>query len=116
MKFLSLNATNFKDVLKKFFSFKNETRALEPLAELLESIKKSDFSDFINYLKLNPDLTENFRYYIHNIFEGKPFNLSLTEANILSENAFIPELKKRILNKILPPVENENTIWYCTNW
>ncbi len=115
MKFLRLNATNFKDVLKKFFSFKNETRALEPLAELLGSIKKSDFSDFINYLKLNPDLTENFRYYIHNIFRGKPFNLSLTEANILSENAFIPELKKRILNKILPPVENEDTVWYLVD-
>jgi hypothetical protein len=36
-------------------------------------------------------------------FKGRPFNLSLTEANILSENAFFPELKKRILNKVLPP-------------
>lgn len=116
MKFLSLHANNFKDVLKKFFSFKNETRSLDPLAELLDSIKRADFSDFINYLKLNDDIRENFSHYIHNIFEGKPFNLSLTEANILSENAFFPELKKRILNKVLPPVENENTIWYLVDY
>lgn len=116
MKFLRLNAANYKDILKKFFSFKNETRALDPLAELLESIKRADFGDFINYLKLNPEITENLKYYVHNIFEGKPFNLSLTEANILSENAFFPELKKRLLNKILPPVERENTIWYLVDY
>jgi site-specific recombinase len=38
------------------------------------------------------------------------FNLSLTEANILSESAFVPELRKRTLAKFLPPVEEENTI------
>lgn len=103
--------TNFESVLKKYFSFKNETLALEPFAEFLESIKRADFTSVINFFKNNPDFAENFKYYIHNIFEGRPFNLSLTEANILSENAFFPELKKRILNKVLPPVENENTVW-----
>ncbi|MCU7614024.1 site-specific recombinase [Chryseobacterium sp. GMJ5] len=112
MKLLSSSTKNFESVLKKYFSFKNETLSLEPLAEFLESIKKADFTSVLNCFKANPDLKDNFRYYIHNIFKGRPFNLSLTEANILSENAFFPELKKRILNKILPPVENENTIWY----
>jgi site-specific recombinase len=106
------SSTNFESVLKKYFSFKNETLSLEPFADFLESIKKVDFTDVLNFLKNNPQFTENFKYYIHNVFEGRPFNLSLTEANILSENSFFPELKKRILNKILPPVENENTVWY----
>ncbi len=48
-------------------------------------------------------------------FDGKPFNLSLTEADILSENAFYPELKKRILNKILPSVDNENSVSYLVD-
>lgn len=112
MKFLRSSTKNFESVLKKYFSFKNETLSLEPFAEFLESIKKADFTDVLNSFKDKPGLAENFRYYIHNIFEGRPFNLSLTEANILSENAFFPELKKRILNKILPPVENEKTVWY----
>ncbi|MBT2622416.1 site-specific recombinase [Chryseobacterium sp. ISL-6] len=111
MKFFN-SSTNFESVLKKYFSFKNETLSLEPFAEFLESIKRSDFTDVLNFFRNNPDFTENFKHYIHNIFEGRPFNLSLTEANILSENAFFPELKKRILNKVLPPVEKEKTVWY----
>lgn len=115
MKFLSSSTKDFESVLKKYFSFKNETLSLEPFAEFLESIKKADFTDVLNCFKENPNLAENFRYYFHSIFEGRPFNLSLTEANILSENAFFPELKKRILNKILPPVENEKTVWYLVD-
>ncbi|SHL36833.1 recombinase [Chryseobacterium polytrichastri] len=114
MKFFN-SSTNFESVLKKYFSFKNETLSLEPFAEFLESIKKTDFTEILNFFKSNPNYTENFKYYIHHIFEGRPFNLSLTEANILSENAFFPELKKRILNKILPPVENEKTVWYLVD-
>lgn len=115
MKFLSSSTKNFESVLKKYFSFKNETLSLEPLAEFLESIKKADFTDVLNFLKANSNLADNFKQYIFRIFEGRPFNLSLTEANILSENAFFPELKKRILNKVLPPVENEKTVWYMVD-
>ena len=112
MKLLSSSTKNFESVLKKYFSFKNETSSLEPLAEFLEAIKKTDFKNVLNFLKSNPNSAAHFKHYIYNIFEERPFNLSLTEANILSENAFFPELKKRILNKILPPVENEKTVWY----
>lgn len=115
MKFLRSSTKDFESVLKKYFSFKNETLSLEPFAEFLESIKKADFTDVLNYFKGNPVLTENFRLYLYNIFEDRPFNLSLTEANILSENAFFPELRKRILNKILPPVEHEKTVWYMVD-
>lgn len=106
------SSTSFESALKKYFSFRNETLSLDPFAEILESVKKSDFADLLSFFKANTEILENFKYYLQNIFKGKAFNLSLTEANILSENAFIPELKKRILNKVLPPVVNENTIWY----
>ncbi|WP_144281072.1 recombinase [Chryseobacterium echinoideorum] len=112
MKFFSSNTGNFKSVLKKYFSFENETASLEPLTEFLEAIKKADFTDVLNFLKQNQHFADNFRDYLYRVFSERPFNLSLTEASILSENAFFPELKKRILNKVLPPVENENTVWY----
>lgn len=112
MKLLSSNTKNFEAVLKKYFSFKNETASLEPLAEFFEAIKKTDFKEVLGFFGTHQNFSENFRHYIYNVFQGRPFNLSLTEANILSENAFFPELKKRILNKVLPPVENENTVWY----
>ncbi|WP_267402518.1 MULTISPECIES: recombinase [unclassified Chryseobacterium] len=111
MKFFN-SGIHFQSVLKKYFSFKNETSSLDPLAEFLEAAKESDFTDVLNFFKENPETSENFKHYISRVFDDRPFNLSLTEANILSENAFFPELKKRILNKILPPVVNEKTVWY----
>lgn len=106
------SSTNFESVLKKYFSFKNEILSLEPFAEFLEGIKSADFTEVLNFFREHPQITESFKYYLHHIFSDKTFNLSLTEANILSENAFVPELKKRILNKVLPPVVNEKTIWH----
>ncbi|SEW06688.1 Site-specific recombinase [Chryseobacterium wanjuense] len=109
---LFTSSTNFDSVLKKYFSFRNETLSLEPFAEFMDSVKRADFKDVLLFFQNNKELTENFKYYLHHIFLGRSFNLSLTEANVLSENAFVPELKKRILNKILPPVVNEKTVWY----
>ena len=106
---------SFSTILKNYFSERNETLSLEPLSEIVVSLKKDDLGVFTAYLKDNEKIKENLIYYIHNIFKEKPFNLSLTEADILSENAFYPEFKKRILNKILPPIENENTIWYLVD-
>lgn len=106
---------DFNTTLSKYFSFRNETKTIEPLAELFRNIRKSDFSEILQFLKDNPEVAENFSHYIKNVFHGKPFNLSLTEANILSENAFYPEFKKRLLNKILPAVENEETIWFLVD-
>ena len=58
------------------------------------------------------EIKNNFRDYLFILFSNKSFTKALTDANILSENAFFPELKKRISYKFLPPVEDENTISY----
>ncbi|PUB32827.1 site-specific recombinase [Elizabethkingia sp. YR214] len=114
-RLLRRNKDNFNNILKKYFVFKNETKSLEPLKDVFNSIVQEDFEIFLAYLKNNPEICDNFGYYIRNLFDGKPFNLSLTEAGILSENAFYPELKKRILNKILPSVDNENSVSYLVD-
>src|SRR5690606_17633714 len=113
--FIFRHREGFSTILTKYFSFQNESKSLDPLIELLSSVRSEDFHEVLDFLEENKELTENFGYYIRNLFEGKPFNLSLTEANILSENAFYPELKKRLLDKILPSVENEDTIWYLVD-
>lgn len=101
---------SFSEILKKYFASKNETQSLQPLSELFHSLKKEKFDIFLAYLKNNQELTDNFRDYLTRIFIQKSFRKVITEANILSENAFFPELKKRISYKFLPPVEDENTI------
>lgn len=116
MKIFNSNPESFSSILKKYFSFRNETKSLEPLAEVYNTVRGSSLSDILDFLKSEPEIADHFSYYLHNIFKNKPFNLSLTEANILSENAFFPEFKKRILNKILPSIENEETVWYLVDY
>ncbi len=111
MRFSRKNKEDYQKVLKKYFFHQNEINSLQPLSEFLQTIKKVNFSDVVEYLKTSPKITENFSTYLHNIFRKKSINLSLTEAGILSESAFFPEFKKRLLNKILPAVENDTTIW-----
>jgi len=106
---------SFSVILKNYFTEKNETLSLQPLSEIITSLKREDLGVFTAYLKDNERIKNNLVFYIHRIFKDKPFNLSLTEADILSENAFYPEFKKRLLNKVLPPIENENTIWYLVD-
>lgn len=98
------------ELLDRYFSIKNETRDLQPLTHVFQTLQKENVKDFLEFLKQNPEIKENFVYYLRNVFAGRAFNLSLTEANILSENAFFPELRKRVLAKFLPPVEEENTV------
>ena len=82
------------------------------MRELFQSLKRTNFEVFLAYLKNNEEIKNNFRDYLFILFSNKSFAKALTEANILSENAFFPELKKRISYKFLPPVEDENTISY----
>ena len=116
MTFRRKNTESFDKIFAKYFAFKNETKSLEPLLEVFSSMKRSPIEDFITYLKAEPKITANFSYYLKRVFEGKPLTLSLTEANILSESAFFPELRKRIINTVLPPVENEDTVWHLVDY
>lgn len=116
MFFFKQNKERFSTILKKNFTFRNESKSLDLLHDIIQSIKREDFDVVLDFLRERKDIAEHFGYYIRNLFDGKPFNLSLTEANILSENAFFPELKKRLLDKILPSVDNENSIWYLVDY
>ena len=112
MKFSFKKSQSSAEILDKYFSIKNETVDLMPLSEVFHSLQNENFSVFLDFLKNNENIRQNLVYYIKNVFLGKAFNLSLTEANIISENNFYPELKKRILTSILPQVEDENTVSY----
>ena len=106
------NKESFDTVLKKYFSKPYTLDSVQPMRELFQSLKRTNFEVFLAYLKNNEEIKNNFRDYLFLLFSNKSFSKALTEANILSENAFFPELKKRISYKFLPPVEDENTISY----
>ena len=103
---------SFDTVLKKYFSKPYTLDSVQPMRELFQSLKRTNFEVFLAYLKNNEEIKNNFRDYLFILFSNKSFAKALTDANILSENAFFPELKKRISYKFLPPVEDENTVSY----
>ena len=103
---------SFDTVLKKYFSEPYTLDSVQPMRELFQSLKRTNFEVLLAYLKNNEEIKNNFRDYLFILFSNKSFAKALTDANILSENAFFPELKKRISYKFLPPVEDENTISY----
>jgi len=103
---------SFDTVLKKYFSEPYTLDSVQPMRELFQSMKRTNFEVFLAYLKNNEEIKNNFRDYLFILFSNKSFAKALTDANILSENAFFPELKKRISYKFLPPVEDENTVSY----
>ena len=106
------NKESFDTVLKKYFSEPYTLDSVQPMRELFQSMKRTNFEVFLAYLKNNEEIKNNFRDYLFILFSNKSFAKALTDANILSENAFFPELKKRISYKFLPPVEDENTVSY----
>lgn len=106
------NKESFDTVLKKYFSEPYALDSVQPMRELFQSLKRTNFEVFLAYLKNNEEIKNNFRDYLFILFSNKSFSKALTDANILSENAFFPELKKRISYKFLPPVEDEHTISY----
>ena len=106
------NKESFDTVLKKYFSEPYTLDSVQPMRELFQSLKRTNFEVFLAYLKNNEEIKNNFRDYLFILFSNKSFSKALTDANILSENAFFPELKKRISYKFLPPVEDEHTISY----
>lgn len=116
MKFAQRSSRRFSEILTKYFSFRNESRSLDIFFELYQSLKNDDFEQILSALRQNPEKTEHLSYYIHHVFNKRPFTLSLTEANILSENGFFPELRKRILDKVLPAAENEDTVWFLVDY
>ncbi len=103
---------SFDTVLKKYFSEPYTLDSVQPMRELFQSLKRTNFEVFLAYLKNNEEIKNNFRDYLFILFSNKSFTKALIDANILSENAFFPELKKRISYKFLPPVEDENTVSY----
>ena len=71
MAFYNRNKVNFNTTLAQYFSFKNETKSLDPLSELVRNLRETDFEEILNFLRNNEEVTHNFSYYLKNIFEAK---------------------------------------------
>ena len=116
MYILARKKEKYDILFKRYFSEHNEQIDLLPLIYLVRSFRaEADFSVVVDFLEQNREIAQHFSQYLKNIFSDKVFCHSLTEANILSENTFFLELKKRIINTVLPAVAEPNTVWYVVD-
>lgn len=116
MSILARKKEKYDILFKRYFSEHNEQIDLLPLIHLVRSFRaEADFSVVVDFLEQNREIAQHFSQYLKNIFRDKVFYHSLTEANILSENTFFLELKKRIINTVLPAVAEPNTVWYVVD-
>ena len=72
MAFYNRNKINITTALAQYFSFRNETKSLEPLSELIRNVEDTDFDEILEFLRNNEAVADNFGYYLRNVFKEKP--------------------------------------------
>lgn len=113
--FPTLNTIRFHQILKEEFDIQNNDSSPEPLLKLLRSLRAEDIELLLAFLSENENIRQNLANYLQVLFQGRHFNYTLTEANILSESSFIQEFKKRTLSKLLPAIEDPDTVSWLVN-
>ncbi|RZJ72453.1 recombinase [Flavobacterium sp.] len=75
-------------------------------------VKSIEITDFLNFLKANPECSQKFGDYVKSILDGKKFSRFLSDAGVLSDADFFSEIKKRIVAKFLPRQPEKDKLEY----
>ncbi len=121
------NTNTFEEICATYFNefqlWKNEEHCEDIVVALVNTIRPKklnklevvDISKELHYLIDNPEITENFVFFLNTILNGRRFDSILTDAGILQDTDFIYEVKKRIFAKILPYQAPKETVQYLLN-
>ncbi|RZJ68064.1 MAG: recombinase [Flavobacterium sp.] len=71
-----------------------------------------DLSDFLNFLRSNPECRVQFAEYVKSILTHKKFNQFLSDAAMVQNTEFFYELRKRIAAKFLPRQPRKDRLEY----
>lgn len=71
-----------------------------------------DLSEFLNFLKANPECCAKLSAYVKKMLSGKKFNQFLADAAMVQNTDFFYELRKRIVAKILPRQPQKDRLEY----
>lgn len=95
----------------KIFFYQERNSWFETTFRDFSGASKRKYWRFYTFLKKeNEEIRSHFVYYIQSVFLGKKFHL-LYRSQYSFRGLFFPELRKDF-SKILPPVEDENTVSY----
>ncbi|MBW3518466.1 site-specific recombinase [Flavobacterium sp. NKUCC04_CG] len=81
----------------------------------IKKIRRVSIEELLSHLVNNPIDRLAFMNYLKNLLSNRKFSRMISDAGILQDSDFIPEVKKRLFAKILPYQPEKNTFEYILN-
>jgi len=83
--------------------------------EDIEQVQYVDISDIIGLLQEKPAYRELITSYLRLLLNKKDLDLIITDAGIIKDTDFVYEVRKRIIERILPAQPSKKSLQYILN-
>ncbi|WP_430614396.1 recombinase [Flavobacterium sp. JP2137] len=81
----------------------------------IKNVRRVSIEELLSHLVNNPIDRLAFMNYLKNLLSNRKFSRMISDAGILQDSEFIPEVKKRLFAKILPYQPEKDTFEYILN-
>lgn len=81
----------------------------------LKDVEEVDITPIIQLLSENKEYSDSFSSYISQLVHSKDLDQIITDAGIIKDTDFIYEVRKRIVEKLIPAQSAKNTLQYILN-
>lgn len=81
----------------------------------LKVVDEADLTPLIHLLSVNSHYRTFFAAYISQLIRGKELDQIITDAGIIKDTDFLYEVRKRIIEKMIPAQPPKNTLQYVLN-
>lgn len=80
-----------------------------------KKVKEADISPLLALLRGHTEYINFFRTYLFQLIRGKDFDQIIYDAGIIKDSDFLYEVRKRLIEKIIPYQPAKNTLQYVLN-
>jgi site-specific recombinase len=80
-----------------------------------KKIQSVDITPLLQLLHTNQEYTNFLRTYLFQLMRGKDFDQIIYDAGIIKDSDFLYEVRKRIIEKVIPYQPEKNTLQYVLN-
>jgi site-specific recombinase len=80
-----------------------------------KKVKMVDVTPLLNLLRDSSEYTNFMRMYLFQLIRGKDFDQIIYDAGIIKDSDFLYEVRKRIIEKVIPYQPAKNTLQYVLN-
>lgn len=127
---MNTSATSKKERIEQLFKnhfseilYSHEQADVELLVDVVNTFRplnarieyEIDLKPLLTILSENESYRENFALYLAFLLKNKDFDQILSDAGIIKDTDFFYEIKKRIIEKLLPYQPPKNTLQFILN-